>query len=565
LIALPIFAQWLRKAVATWSATGATPPNGIISFVLNLAGLLSKKEERFCDLNNNNFFIKLVNVLRARQVGVAGSVKLAYIDLLLSFLEHRSGVNWMIAYNFWEDVFLFGLTDQDELVTKKSALFMSKILEETITYKESFCDDLVRRIMSPLNDNINRSIKASTDLDDLDDDAASLHLKPTLKLIGDVLQYFLDGILFDQKDYRVVLVFLKNFHLEETICDLMVVAQSKCLVFDLGKIMFIMQFLDLYIKFVTKIITAVELNSTLCKIKHNFISSVSKGNWEDFVKFCNFGLFYWKLIETKIPVVCIKKSNEFLPFSCQFLVLTLLPQVCLVMKYCTSISEFEEENLRDDFRNVFIQKLFRMMSYQETVRACYSWRDRLIARPDLFRISKYSVRIVKESTRYYSSDEAVVVFQGLIYILKDVLTAIKESPHKLDLFLNETDYFYLALEIVTSLINEFDITWRNTFEAFDVMTLAFDFLTVSNWSTEVIVQALKLINVATTKCMAPSLALLLDLTADSTTVLLGPLLYAKLLDGVVVVKKVALEVICTMANMSNYSKSFSFFVYFRKK
>jgi hypothetical protein len=32
-----------------------------------------------------------------------------------------------------------------------------------------------------------------------------------------------------------------------------------------------------------------------------------------------------------------------------------------------------------------------------------------------------------------------------------------------------------------------------------------------------------------------------------------------LLDGVVVVKKVALEVICTMANMSNYSKSFSFF------
>jgi hypothetical protein len=68
-----------------------TPPTGVASFTLSLTGLLAKNEERFCSLNNNNFFIKLVNVLKARQNGVALSVKLAYITLLSSFLEHKSG------------------------------------------------------------------------------------------------------------------------------------------------------------------------------------------------------------------------------------------------------------------------------------------------------------------------------------------------------------------------------------------------------------------------------------------------------------------------------------------
>jgi hypothetical protein len=55
--------------------------------------------------------------------------------------------------------------------------------------------------------------------------------------------------------------------------------------------------------------------------------------------------------------------------------------------------------------------------------------------------------------------------------------------------------------------------------------------------------------------MTPNLALLVDSTADSTTALLGPLLYVKLLDETVEVKKAATEVIRTMAKMSNSSKS----------
>jgi hypothetical protein len=176
-----------------------TPPTDVTSFTLNLTGLLSRSEKRFCCLNSNNFFIKLVNTLKVRRIGVAPSVKLAYVKLLSSFLKHKSGIEWIIACSFWENVFQFSLTEQDERLTKGSTMFMSKLLETTIDCDEGFCDEVVKRIMSPLVENTYRSIKASTDLGDASDEVASRHLKPTLKLIGDILQYFLNGTLFGKK------------------------------------------------------------------------------------------------------------------------------------------------------------------------------------------------------------------------------------------------------------------------------------------------------------------------------------------------------------------------------
>jgi hypothetical protein len=554
LITLPISAEWLRRAVRTWSAARVTPPTGVASFTLSLTGLLAKNEERFCSLNNNNFFIKLVNVLKARQNGVALSVKLAYITFLSSFLEHKSGMELMIACNFWENVFQFSLTEQDEQLTKESTRFMSKLLETTIDCDEDFCDEVVKRIMLPLGENTYRSIKASTDLGDGRDEVASQHLKPTLKLIGDVLQYFLDGMLSGKKDYRVLLIFLKNFHLEERISDFMIIGQSKCLVFDVGKIMFVMQFLELYIKFVTNSVPVANLNASVSRIKDNLILNIWKGSWQDFVRFSNFGLFYWKLIETKLPIVRIRKTNESLSFSNQFLIFIIMPQFCLLMKYCMSWSEFEEKLLREEFRDVFIQKLYNIMN-ADTVRVCYAWRDRLVAHPDMFQIAKRTATFARESRMYYSREEAVMVFQTQVYNLKDLMGAIKESPEKLEIFLEEMDYFSLVFENVTIMINEFDITWKDSWEAIDVMAIAFDFLMMPNWSTQIVVQILKLINIATAKYMAPNLALLLDSRADWTTALLGPLLYAKLLDEAVEVKEAALEVIRTMTKMSNSSKS----------
>jgi hypothetical protein len=131
--------------------------------------------------------------------------------------------------------------------------------------------------------------------------------------MGDILKYFLEAMLFGQEDYRIALLFLKNFLQEERISDFMMMAQLKCLVFDVRKIMFIMRFLELYVKFVTNSVSTDSLDATVCGVKKDFILNVSKCNHQDSIDFCDFGQFYWRLIETKIPMTRISKTECF-PF-----------------------------------------------------------------------------------------------------------------------------------------------------------------------------------------------------------------------------------------------------------
>jgi hypothetical protein len=180
-------------------------------------------------LNCNNFFINLVNVVQARQAEADQVVKLAYVKWLASLLEHQSGVELMMVCNFWEDVLQLSLTAKDVRVKKESIRFMSKLLDKTIEPDEWFAKNFITCLMAHLSEALQR------------DD----HFAPTLKLIGDILDYFLEEILLGEKSFRVVFVFLENFQMEENIAKYKVASQSKSLAYDLGKIMFVMQFLEL--------------------------------------------------------------------------------------------------------------------------------------------------------------------------------------------------------------------------------------------------------------------------------------------------------------------------------
>ncbi|XP_044272402.1 uncharacterized protein LOC123016210 isoform X10 [Tribolium madens] len=517
-ITFSIFTEWIQRAVATWNAARIIPPRNIATFCMNLA----------------------------RQPGAAPSIKLAYINLISAFLEHKSGIEWMVACTFWEDIYQLSLTDC-ETVVEKSTKFMSKLLEKTVENDELFCDNVVKRVMFPLGENVYKSTKAS-EIMEVADQVVSEYLKPTLTLMGNILEYFLEETLFDRGDFRVLLLFLKNFHQEERISDLMILAQSKNLVFHLGKIMYIMQFLELYLKAVTNTAPLASLNATIQRIKNNFTLNISKGCFKDVILFATFGQLYWNLIETKVPIIQIKKITD-VPFTDGLVVIQVLAQFCLLLKYVWNKDQMEEL-WRDEFRDCFIHKLFKMLSCNEIIRLVYMWRDCLVIRNDLFEISIHSLLCIQKSRKYYSRNHAVVVVQTLIYNLKDISNGIKESPSKFELFHNHLTYLSLIFEVLAALIEEFQITWKDSLESIDLLPFCFDFLMLPYWPKDIIVLILKLVNIATAKYMAPNLALLLDSTSDSTIALMGPLLYAKLCDEVKEVKMAALEVICTMARMS---------------
>ncbi|XP_044272397.1 uncharacterized protein LOC123016210 isoform X5 [Tribolium madens] len=541
-VTLPIITEWINRVVSMWSATRVTPPPNIAAFTINLASLLSKNEERFCALNNN-FFIKLVNIVKVRQPDCAPSIKLSYIKLLSSFLEHRSGIEWMIVCTFWEDVYQMCLRDASVEIFKQCTAFISKLLEQTFDYDETFCNNIVKRLMLPLSENIYKLVKNANDLTNSIEQIVAKDLKPSLRLIGDILENLFEGILVDNKEFRVVLVFLKHFHQDERISDFVKMAQSDCFVFEFVRISFTIQFLELYVNAVCNGISAATITDSIENIKKNFLAGIFKGTFEDVLQLCKFGYLYWNVLIRKIP----NNKEEFL-FWDQLFCPFVTPHYCLIIKYCVQPGTLEEEYESDTFRDAYMTKCISVMGL-ETIRSCYFWRDHLLELPNLFPISVLCLDYIKDVRKYLTRKDSILTFQCIYYNLEDFLWAIEKSPDQLEMFVSNPDYFSGNLELLAVLIEEHDITWKDSYEAINVLSVCFELLMLAHWPTKVVLQTLKLMNIAIAKYMSPNMALLVDNTKDSTVNLLGPLLYSKLLD-ILDVKLAALEVICTLGRMS---------------
>lgn len=544
-VTLDIITEWIIQTVTKWSTAKVTPPPNISSFTLNLACLLSKNQDRFDVLNN--IFIKLVNVVKVRQSNAAFSVKLSYIKLLSSFLEHRSGIEWMIVCTFWEDIYQMSLKDNSEEIFKESTNFLSKLLDQAFDYDENFCKNIIKRLLAPLGETIYKRKKIS---DSNTEEQISEEIKLTLKLIGDILQNLFEGILNKDKDFRVVLVFFKEFNDDERISDFLKVSQNDNS-FNCVRIHFIIQFLELYVNAVCNGVSDATTKASIENIRKNYVAAVFRGPFLDVMELCYFGFLYWNLLIKKIP----NSSDEFViddHLYCPF----LISHYCLLIKYCVPPGDLDKEYEIDEFRDAFLQKMLKNVN-KEAFRVCYFWRDYLLEQSDLFAFSVIGLNYMKEVRKYGNRTDGVFTFQTIFYNLKDFLWAIEKSPDKLEMFVNHPDYFFANLELLAILIEEYEITWKDCYEAIDVLSVCFELLMLANWSSNVIIQTLKLINIATAKFMSPNMALLLDSTTDSVINLLGPLLYSKIFDTNLDIKIAALEVVCTVGRMSRNSKSFN--------
>ncbi|XP_044272398.1 uncharacterized protein LOC123016210 isoform X6 [Tribolium madens] len=539
-IKFPLFTTWIKKAINIWSTKNVTPPLNIVTFTLNLVNLLVKNEDTFCELNNNNFFIKLFNVLKVRQSETPTSVKVNYIKLLSSFLEYKSGTELMTASTFWEDILKMAVSEELHLV-KESTSFLELLLTKSIELDENFCNEITKRIMAPLGENVYNLLKSSDK--GVPEEITPKNLKPTLKLIGNILVHFLEGILFDQNDFRVLFLFLTNFHLEERIADFMIIAQSQSLVFDIAKIMFIMQFTELYLDVLTGNTNPKKINATVENIKKNFFVSMSKGLFEDVMDFCAFGYLYWRVFEKKIS---FNLGKNLLSFADNSYGLLLMPNAYILVNHCLTLREAEEREESDDFRNTKVTNYFKRAD-KDFLRVGATWRNYLITSSEITQYCLKSLEYLTVLMKYFTRESAVMVFGTFFYELKDIIQIVKEFCERLEFF--EEEYFSKIFELLAIVMEDFTVTWKEIYDVANIIDVCFDFLMLTTWSSSVVVQVLKLVNVAIKKCISPNMALLIDKTSGSALDLLGPLIAVKLEDETEV-KVAALEMIHTMTRMS---------------
>ncbi|XP_044272400.1 uncharacterized protein LOC123016210 isoform X8 [Tribolium madens] len=535
LLTLPLFTSWIKTFIKTWHVQKTPPPTVIVNFVLNLITLLSKKEERFCQFSSDNLFIKLIHILN--QINEESSVQLAYIKLLISFLEHKSGVEFLISSALWEDVYQLSLSNESQIV-KESTRFVSKFLEECLNTNDTFCTDVVKRIMSPLVENGPQYFGLSND--ELKSDFVS-----SLRLIGNILEHVFERALLKDKDFRIAYLFLEEFRQENLFDDLLLMSEVYGFNVNFVKIIFVIEFLDFRQDFLIN--NSFDMVKEFCsKIQKDFIPYLSNDNFCVIMELLSFGALYWKSIELNFPVYKKSTTNSYC-ISDNFVGTLILPQMFLVTKHFMSWSEVQMKTAEDKCRQLCIREHLKMIE-PIFFRVFIKWKHNLLASSDLVETCMRSFNHIKNLEPYFSKDSALLIFKKIIYHIKDMVVAAAESPQKLQILGNH-EFFAEAFKLVATLLDKFGITWKDNVEVINVIAISFDFLTLCKWPTNEVVQVLNLINIAIRNYLSPNMLLLVDISPDSTLDLLGPFLAAKLLETKDV-KIATLGVIHTVAHMS---------------
>ncbi|XP_063917694.1 uncharacterized protein LOC135133272 isoform X14 [Zophobas morio] len=488
--------KWVKKAVTKWS-TARVPSRDLVVFVVDLILLLVRTEEKFRDLKrSDNFFVSLFSVLRQAKPELS-------IRVLLALVEHQSGTDFVVELGLWKSVFgLLACGDQTQCVC-----FMAKLLR-----KSGFQSDIVKELVLPLENHT--------------------------KFFSLLLERCLEEVFSGVGDFDALFAFLGYYRFDDDIGDR---ALSKSYVFDSSKVRLTMQFVELYAKITSKSVTRTTVDVSLKKIKSSFLTNLSKQSFDEVIEFSRFGLLYWRLIESKIP-----ETNSF---SDQIVATFLISHYGFVLRNCLTLSKIEEACLTDEVRDVFVAKVMKMLG--DVTRLHFIWRDRLIESPDLVKFCENSLLRVKECRYYLSRHQAVVFFQTLIYLTKDITLGLSESSEKIQVVREDADYICKIFDLLGIFIQEIRITWKDTVEALEVVNVCFEFLELCEWSEDVVVQVLTVVNVAVKKYMLPSLVLLVDITQDSTVALLGTFMKLKLEESGAKVKTAALKVVCTVAYLSN--------------
>lgn len=475
LLGLDLFTEWIIQACSYWEKNTIQPPSSISRFTLELLSLMSKNEQKFIYLNNTNIYVRLFEIMRVEKNDSTPSLKLASVKLLFSFLEHKSGFDWIQQKDSWMHVLQYCLTNPTIYIIRDSSRFIYELLEKAVIYDEQFLNTIIQRIMLPLTIN---ELKNTTEIND---EAIRDELRPTLKLIIYIMEQYCKNESLQYRNELIPRLFLKNYHLEQIISSYIMIAKNKDLIFELQNITYLIYFVDLCIEAKEPTFKADSLIDVALKTFKLLSSDISRGISMNVIKGCYLCFQYWSMLKPRFPKMPTLMQDNPLIFESQMLVLMTLPLYLISIKYCGLTCD---ENQFDDFRDNFVTKIFKIMC-QTTIRVCYTFRDQLLLEEDVFDLSIKSVSYVMQCVKHFNKEMGFIVFQTLIYSITDMVTAMKINPQLIEVCIKQPNYLYMLFDSLGKVIEEFKITWRDCVETICVMGIAIEFINITSWPTKV--------------------------------------------------------------------------------
>lgn len=380
-------------------------------------------------------------------------------------------------------------------------------------------------------------------------------ITPTIRLITTLLDQYLKAECINRNHQHIVSIFLKNYHLEQTMDHLLTLATDEDFLFDLANLIYTIVFINMCVEAKEHTFCEGEVTPLVKKIFDLLHANITKRFCHAGLKLSHIAVRYWHLIRPRLmpcPPQNVHRdiNKEPLIFENQLVILHSMPSfIFIVCRFNLPLHQI----MQDDFRENFANKVWRQMC-EYTIRLAYNYRQALVETRNSQELGKIALDYIMETKPYYDRDQAVIIFQTLVYLFKDIVTFTKDDAGQIEIAKNEADFIKLVLVLIGQFIEEFQITWRDCVESICIVGLSLYFISISEWPKKLMTEAFKLLQFAIEKYMSPNLALLVDRTQDSSLHMLGPLLVVKLQDDDWEIRNGGLGVLTTICELSHSSK-----------
>ncbi|XP_047107452.1 uncharacterized protein LOC124776482 [Schistocerca piceifrons] len=521
--------EWLHQVQESWQLLPPHP--SLMAFALRLLAVLTHDEQRFTFLQKMNtvsIFCQKMKLQNNKNV----SLNLAYTILLSSVIQHKEGRRWVLANGLWKDVINFCLSDASIYVAREGQKFVADLFSNLLkdgTPGVAAVEEIMRYAMNPVligRNSFAVDVKSKQD-----------KMLPSIGIMCYVFETSMDV-----RNLAVLCGIINKYSLETVAWSLLNGSLDNIFVAQVSRFLALLYFvLFKYKASSSGHITLEHVKEIDASIVNLLSALFAKGFVRNALKIIVQSHFQWHEF---IKIIQIDPEARKHEFENQLLALQVGPILAILSSTTISHEYFDE----------FCTKLTGLM-HQETVRAVYAIKKMLRDQPNSHEVAHMAVLSILQIKDVMDKDKAVVVFQVLMYSLKEFMPpSVQCLPgYTIDSYDFPIEYPELlstVLEALMMLITNFHIVWSQSVESICIFTFLSILLQNPNLSCRDAVQALKLMGEVLVSFMPPNLALLVVPVKDSSINNLGPVVRQRLHDVNWEVRDSALEVLRNVVTIS---------------
>ncbi|CAK1596487.1 unnamed protein product [Parnassius mnemosyne] len=518
--------------------------NTVKVFLIRLLAVACDRELNFAKIFSKKGDILAQAFTQINCPTMNSSLRVAYLDVALTLVNHNSGVCWLYDSDAWKQILLLCNEKRTVFVIRKTYKFASVFIWQLNglgdeTKVKTVLDYILRPVLE--TDYLTMDTMTSENEEEI-----SKTLEPMLQMLLSILSNMEE---IRKENNLLTDLLIRKSKITSHCYVLKDKLRREDMMLLLTKILFSVSVLrvinaqpvpdnDMYHRE-----TFIDVGAIYFNIVQLLIQRRSPTLLFDF---CNACSAIWTSAWEGKPPAIWEIDGKKIELHNQIVFIILVPSLVYVT-FGKPKSMLSNERVDE-----YIVKLMSSLC-EHTARAAYALRD-LTLQLDTLSITLQSVKRLSCWKKRFSNEQANLVFQALFYVLKEYDPINDEGEMSSESTFEDSQEKILVmtyvLDTLLTLVKNYNITWHESFEVLCLYNVVYHILKRPNLTCKFVVTALNMIAMTVKKFLPPNLSLLMESKPGSAMHELGKLIYVKLHDFQWEVRDSALELLLVCTEIS---------------